>query len=302
MDTTSSSNQPLLAWPSRRDLRRCGLVSFGGHSCAGGNIHSTGTPRGISFAEGGAFDFPIEAMRDEYAMLELADRSTRPARPPGGPASAFLSGCSNLLMRLSPTRAAAAPRRAPPAARPCLHSLASAAPHVAGLHQAACRGTSDSLPDSPAFCSASSLRSIRADSDCQLEDLMHSALLRANASVPFGRTVDPASLQGILTSDTGEVHEDGPPSVPSGGALHGSDAPARPAGGLRGIVRYAWSFQQRLSSFGRPSGARRVSGGARRVTADWLRSPSISRGSTSMQRGLWPFSWPSKVASDAGGP
>lgn len=276
-------------------------MSFGGHSCAGGTLPQARAQRVISFTEGGAFDFPVAAMRDEYAMLELVDRSNRPATTPAGPALAFLSGCGTLLRRLSPTRHTATSGHGPTRTQSRLHTLASAAPHIAGLHQAACRGASGSLPDSPPFCRTHSLHSIETDSDFPLENLRHGDLLRANPSVPFGRTVDPASLQGILTSDTGEFHDDGPPSVPSGGALHGSDAPGKPPGALRGIARYAWSFRQRLSSIGRACSGRRVSGGGRRVSTDWLRNPSVTRGSAHMQPRLWLFSWPSKVASDARG-
>lgn len=279
-----TSSQSLLPWPSHRDLRLCGLVSFGAHSCSGGPQTLARAPLPLSFSDGGAFDFPVAAMRDEITMARLTHHCTADAAaPPTSPAAAFLACCQHVLQRILPTRAQ------PTGATPC--GRANSALRLCMLQPVFSYDSygSGSLPDSPAHGHALSRHSAQLDRDFHLESLAHSDLLHSNVSVPFGRGGDPAGLHSLLASEGGEPRSDSLPTVPSMGAVQEGGAPGPPpAGALRAMVLLAASFGQRFRSFGRRPAASRAPG--MRTSSDWYKSASGRwRSALALQHGLWPF-------------
>lgn len=295
------------AWPSGREFRRCGLESFGSHSDAGVLASRNARPQHLSFLDGGAFDFPVNAMREEYTLMELVRRSTEEPDTPRGPLAAVFSRLRKWAGGNCSEDPSAAPPPAAPVAAAYPHSLTTTKPRVA----------QDSVPPGRRFMRDSaggslventsrsiphSLWSLQPDGDFPLENLVYCDLLCANASVPFGHTADPAMLRRLLCSDTGEWGEEELPAAPVPCGQEANHALKPPARGIRAMLLGARKLPERLSFAGRSSMARQTFGGARRATSEQLQSfrRSFRRNSSSTaQHRVWSFLWPTRGAVDA---
>eukprot|EP00892_Ulva_mutabilis_P009797 jgi/Ulvmu1/718/UM010_0090.1 len=238
--------------PALRDMRRCSLVSMGAHSVV--DLRSMWLQQ-LNFADGGAFDFPVDAMRDEVSFLELQ-------QDPIPPIAALLNHARTWVCRAAATLR---PARSTSHSTAQQHTLASTAPEVvcaAAAHRSSgsavhrpYNSAGGTLPDEPSHSMSftRSLWNLQQDSDFPLENLMQCDLLCANTSVPFGHCLDPAGLRGLLCSDTGEFLDEEVPAaaLSKGGAESVAEKPLGGLRGLRGMLVHARRLPQRFSLLAR---------------------------------------------------